>query len=209
MRRSVSPVFVIACLVTAFGFCAGPAGAKEPEKQKPQDPAAEINQPQPGARRIAFEASQGTWTSVDVSPDGATILFDLLGDLYDLPIGGGKARRLTSGPAWDSQPRYSPDGKTIAFTSDRGGIENIWLAAADGKDPRALTEEKDSYTRTADWTPDGEFLIARREDGKLAGIPPVELYLFSRHGGAGVKLTNSDDTHNSSGPVASADGRFI
>ncbi len=80
---------------------------------------------------------------------------------------------------------------------------------ADGKDPRALTTDKDQYTRTADWTPDGEFLVARREDGKLAGIPPVELYLFSRHGGAGVKLTNADEIHNSSGPVASADGRFL
>lgn len=209
MRPSVSPVFVIACLVTTFGLVVGAAGAKEPEKKKPKDPAAEINQPQPGARRIAFEASQGTWTSVDVSPDGATIVFDLLGDLYDLPIAGGKARRLTSGPAWDSQPRYSPDGKTIAFTSDRGGIDNIWLVDSAGRDPRALTEEKDAYTRTADWTPDGEFLIGRREDGKLAGIPPVELYLWSRHGGAGVKLTNSDDTHNSSGALASTDGRFF
>lgn len=209
MRRSVSPVFVTALVVLALGLDVRLAGAGQPEKKKAEDPAAEINRAQPGARRIAFEATQGTWTSLDVSPDGATIVFDLLGDLYDLPIAGGKARRLTSGPAWDSQPRYSPDGKTIAFTSDRGGIENLWLVDADGKDPRALTEERDSYTRTADWTPDGEFLIARREDGKLAGIPPVELYLFSRHGGGGVKLTNSDETHNSSGPVASPDGRFI
>ncbi len=146
---------------------------------------------------------------MDVSPDGATLVFDLLGDLYTLPIAGGIATRITSGPAWDSQPRYSPDGKTLAFTSDRGGTDNVWLADADGKKPRALTEEKDLYTRTADWTPDGEYLVARREDGKLAGIPPVELYVFSRHGGGGVQLTTKDDTHNASGPVASADGRFI
>jgi Tol biopolymer transport system component/imidazolonepropionase-like amidohydrolase len=183
--------------------------AKEKEAAKPVDPAADINAPQPGARRIAFTTEQGTWTSVDLSPDGATIVFDLVGDLYTLPIGGGKATRITSGPAWDSQPRFSPDGRTIAFTSDRGGTDNLWLADADGENARALTEEKDLYTRTADWTPDGEYLIARREDGKLAGIPPVELYLFSRHGGSGVQLTSSDDTHNASGAVASADGRFI
>jgi Tol biopolymer transport system component/imidazolonepropionase-like amidohydrolase len=206
--KSVLSVFPCALLVLLAALPAA-LPAKEAEKKKPKDPAADINAPQPGARKIAFTASQGTWTSVDVSPDGKTLVFDLLGDLYDLPLAGGKARRLTSGPAWDSQPRYSPDGATIAFTSDRNGIDNLWLMAADGKDLRALTADKDQYTRTADWTPDGEVLVARREDGKLAGIPPVELYLFSRHGGLGVKLTNSDEVHNASGPVASADGRFL
>ena len=205
LRRSLS-------LLVALLVAPGIVFAKEPPRKsaaKPKDPAADVNAPHPAARKVAFTADQGTWTSVDVSPDGATIVFDLLGDLYDLPIAGGAARRLTSGPAWDSQPRYSPDGGTLTFTSDRSGTDNLWLADVDGKNPRALTDEKDFYTRTADWTPDGEFLIARREDGKLAGIPPVELYLWSRHGGSGVKLTNSDDTHNSSGPVASADGRFF
>ena len=51
--------------------------------------------------------------NVDVSPDGRTIVFDLLGDLYMMPIAGsghGLATRLTSGPAFDMQPRFSPDG---------------------------------------------------------------------------------------------------
>lgn len=212
-RTGKSVPSVLPLLFLLLG-AAGPAAALPREAaregaKKAKDPAAEINVPRADARKIAFAADQGTWTSVDVAPDGKTLVFDLLGDLYDLPIGGGQARRLTSGPAWDSQPRYSPDGTTIAFTSDRSGIDNIWLMGADGKDPRALTSEKEQYTRTADWTPDGEFLVARREDGKLAGIPPVELYIFSRHGGGGIKLTNRDDTHNSAGPVASADGRFL
>ncbi len=146
--------------------------------------------------------------SVDVSPDGGTLVFDLLGDIYAVPIAGGAARSLTRGPAWDSQPRFSPDGKTIAFTSDRGGIENIWLMDADGANPRALTEEKDSYVRTAAWTPDGNYLIARKEDGKRAGIPPVELWMYSRYGGSGIKLV-SDDSSASAGAVASRDGRYI
>ena len=146
---------------------------------------------------------------MDVSPDGSTLVFDLLGDLYLLPVAGGEAQRLTTGPAWDVQPRYSPDGKTIAFTSDRSGIDNIWLVDADGKNARALTAEKDSYVRTADWTPDGVYLIARKETGKLGGIPAVELYLYHRDGGAGVQLTSADATDNGAGPVASQDGRFI
>ncbi len=144
-----------------------------------------------------------------MSPDGETVVFDLLGDLYLLPTSGGEARRLTQGPAWDSQPRFSPDGTTIAFTSDRNGIDNLWLIAADGTAARALTVEKDLFTRTGDWTPDGRYLIARRESGKTAGLPPVELYLFHRDGGSGVKLTDADEINNGSGPVASDDGRFI
>jgi Tol biopolymer transport system component len=147
--------------------------------------------------------------SVDVSPDGRTLVFDLLGDIYSIPIEGGRARSLTSGPAWDSHPRFSPDGKTIAFTSDRGGIENVWLVDADGSNPRALTSEKDAYVRGAAWTPDGEYLIARKEDGKRAGIPPVELWMYHKDGGGGIKLTSSDDVNNASGPVASRDGRFL
>src|SRR5690606_30175850 len=85
----------------------------------------DVNSP-PGERReIPIDVRSGTWMSVDVSPDGRYVLFDLLGDIYELPIAGGEARSLTSGMAWDMQPRYSPDGTTIVFTSDRGGGDNL------------------------------------------------------------------------------------
>ncbi len=174
-----------------------------------RDAAADINAPRADARKLAFEVTEGTWMSVDVSPDGSTIVFDLLGDIYSLPIAGGRATALTRGPAYDMQPRFSPDGKTIAFTSDRGGIENIWLMDASGSNPRALTDEKDSYVRTAAWLPDGNYLVARKEDGKRAGIPPVELWMYNRYGGSGVKLVSSDDANNSAGVVASRDGRYL
>src|SRR6187455_1900998 len=72
------------------------------------------------AKSASIEVTAGTWMNVDVSPDGSTLAFDLLGDLYTMPIAGGEAKSVTSGLAWDMQPRFSPDGKWIAFTSDRG-----------------------------------------------------------------------------------------
>ena len=176
---------------------------------KKSDPAEDINKPRADARRVTFTVDESTWMSLDLSPDGSTIVFDLLGDIYTLPVAGGKATAITKGPAWDWHPRYSPDGKSIAFTSDRGGIDNIWLMAPDGKDPRARTTEKDEYVRSAMWTPDGNYLVARKETGKRAGIPPVELWMYHVQGGSGVKLTSSEEMNNASGPTFSPDGRYI
>src|SRR5262245_42693974 len=186
-----------------------PAAPKDASKKKP-DPAADINKPRADARKLTFSTSEATWSSVDVSPGGQTIVFDVLGDIYTVPIGGGPAKAITTGPAYDTQPRYSPDGRTIAFTSDRSGIENIWLMEADGKNPQALTTEKDSYVRSPSWTPDGRYVLARKEDGKRAGIPPVELWMYHREGGgAGIKLTSGDDLSNAGGDVVSPDGKSV
>ncbi|HEY0409865.1 MAG TPA: amidohydrolase, partial [Candidatus Dormibacteraeota bacterium] len=176
---------------------------------KPPDVAASINRPRADARHVSFTVHEATWASLDVSPDGKTIVFDLLGDVYRLPIGGGEAQALTHGPAWDSDPRFSPDGTAIAFTSDRGGMESLWVMGADGKDPRPVTAGKDAYVRGPAWMPDGDYLVGRREDAKRAGIPPVELWLYHRHGGSGIKLTSSEDVNDASGPVASRDGRYL
>jgi Tol biopolymer transport system component/imidazolonepropionase-like amidohydrolase len=199
-------------LALAFAV-AIPASAQDsaaPKTTKTPDPAADINKPRSDARKIAFTTSEATWASLDVSPDGRTLVFDVLGDIYALPFAGGAAQALTSGPAYDTQPRFSPDGRTIAFSSDRSGIENIWLMEADGKNPQALTTEKDSYVRTPSWTPDGRYILARKEDGKRAGIPPVELWMFHREGGgAGIKLTSGDDLSSAGGAVVSADGKSV
>ena len=74
-----------------------------------------------------YEASEGTWISLDVSPDGRTIIFDLLGQLYRVPIVGGDATALTQGRSWNQFPRFSPDGRKLAFTSDRTGSEDLWV----------------------------------------------------------------------------------
>ena len=64
---------------------------------------------------LSFTTTEGSWMSLDVAPDGESLVFDLLGDLYRLPLAGGTAVRITSGLGFDSQPRISPDGRWIAF----------------------------------------------------------------------------------------------
>jgi Tol biopolymer transport system component/imidazolonepropionase-like amidohydrolase len=208
MRRPLLVLATLAAVALAPRAHASDPPKDEPKDKKP-DVAADINKPRADARKVSFETSEGTWMSVDVSPDGRTLIFDLLGDIYALPIEGGAARALTSGPAFDCHPRFSPDGKAIAFSSDRSGIENVWIMDADGGNPRAITTEKDAYVRSAAWTPDGNYLIARKEDGKRAGIPPVELWIYHREGGGGIKLTSSDDVNNAGGAAISRDGRSI
>ncbi len=202
-------LFVCPALLVAADL-APPSTSKSPATPaKPKDVAASINTPRADGRIVRFDTTEGTWMSLDVSPDGKTIVFDLLGDLYTLPIQGGTATALTHGPAYDYHPQFSPDGRTIAFTSDENGMENLWLVDLDGSHRHALTGEKNSYVRSAVWTTDGDFLIARKEDGTRAGIPPVELWMFNRYGGSGVKITTSDSINNASGPVVSRDGRYI
>ncbi len=93
-------------------------------------------------RIIEFDTDEGTWISLDVSPDGHMLVFELLGDIYLLPVGGGNARPILTGISMDTQPRFSPDGRSIVFISDRDGSENVWIADADGGHPRQVSREK-------------------------------------------------------------------
>ncbi len=109
-----------------------PAPAVQPEKKEEKWDVA--NPPGP-SYDVNIDVREGTWMSLDVSPDGREIAFDLLGDIYVMPIGGGEARAFATGIQWDMQPRYSPNGRWIAFTSDRSGGDNIWTMNRDGSEP--------------------------------------------------------------------------
>jgi Tol biopolymer transport system component/imidazolonepropionase-like amidohydrolase len=154
-------------------------------------------------RKIAFTTTEGTWTSLDISPDGKTIVFDMMGDLFTVPATGGKATALTKGIAFDSHPRWSPDGKKILFSSDRSGAENIWWIDLEKKDTFQVTKERDQNFPSATWTPDGDYIVYSK--GKMQ----VQLYLVHKNGGAGTQLISTPATYKTIDPTVSPDGRYI
>ena len=140
-------------------------------------------------RKVEFTTDEGTWLSLDVSPDGKTILFDLLGDLYTMPITGGEAKKITSGMGFNNQPHFSPDGQLIAFVSDRGGAENVWISKPDGSEAKQLSQDEQVEFATPTWTPDSQYVIAARES--QFPINTFELWMYPVKGGAGVQITKS------------------
>jgi Tol biopolymer transport system component len=137
------------------------------------------------ARTINLDTDEGSWLSLDVSRDGRTIVFDLLGDLYTLPVSGGSASQLTRGMAYDAQPRYSPDGRQIVFTSDRDGGDNVWTIDVDTKQTKQITRGKTSRYRSPEWTPDGRYVVVSRS---LSPIGTSKLWMYHRDGGGGAQL---------------------
>jgi Tol biopolymer transport system component len=166
-------------------------------------------------RTVEFTTDEGTWLSVDVSPDSKTVIFDLLGQLYTMPMGGGEANPITSGMAFNSQPRYSPDGTKIAFISDRDGAENVWIANADGTNAKQLSKDEQSEFSSPAWLPDGNFVLASRQAQLPAGA--TELWVYHVKGGTGFGLVKGKDKpdtppehwHHTIGAVASSDGKYL
>jgi imidazolonepropionase-like amidohydrolase/Tol biopolymer transport system component len=199
---------LIGSLALSLLAATGPAWAAG--KDKPEADKWDVQSLRGPTQKVKFETSEGTWMSVDVSPDGRQLVFDLLGDLYLLPIEGGSARRLTSGPAFDVQPRFSPDGREIAFTSDRGGGNNIWRIAVSGGEPSQVSKEDFRLTNSAVWTPDGDYLIARKHFTGQRSLGAGELWMWHKSGGAGLQLTKQKNDQQDQGePAVSPDGRFV
>ncbi len=160
---------------------------------------------------IEFDTDEGTWMSLDVSPDGRWIVFDLLGDIYKMPITGGHAELLSGGVSYETQPRFSPDGKLIAFTSDRDGGDNIWVMDADGKDRRQITKETYRLVNSPAWTPDGQYLLVRKHFVDTRSLGAGEIWMYHINGGGtGVQLTEKPNwTANSGEPAIDPKGRFV
>ena len=164
------------------------------------------------SRDIEIDTTSGTWMNVDVSPDGNTIAFDMLGDIYTIPIGGGDATPVAAGLNWSMQPRFSPDGNEIAYTSDAGGGDNIWVMAVDGSDARQVTKEDFRLLNNPYWSPDGRYIAARKHFTTTRSLGTGEIWLYHRDGGGGVAVVEKpNDAHQKElgEPAFSPDGRYI
>jgi len=161
-------------------------------------------------REVSFTVTEGTWMNLDVSPDGTEIVFDLLGDIYTLPITGGKATPLRTGLPFEVQPRYSPDGKKILFTSDAGGGDNIWIMDRNGSNARQVTKETFRLLNNAAWTPDGQYIVARKHFTSGRSLGAGEIWMYHTSGGNGLQLTaRKNDQQDVNEPTVSPDGRYV
>lgn len=167
----------------------------------------DVTKPRGRTRQIDFTTTEGTWTSVDISRDGTFIVFDLLSHIYRMPASGGTAVSLTqsSGIAGNFHPRISPDGKSIAFVSDRGGGDfNLWIMDANGDHPRIVARAPRDRMLYPQWTADNLYLVVMQE-----GATERSLVMYHRDGGAGVTLVKSEEGRTLHRPSLSFDGRYL
>ena len=160
---------------------------------------------------VPIDTRSGTWMSLDVSPSGTEIVFDMLGDLYLMPIAGGDAVPLATGHQWDMQPVFSPDGTQIAFTSDRGGGDNLWVMNRDGTGAMQVSDESFRLLNQPEWTPDGEFIVGRKHFTSDRSLGAGEMWLYHKSGtGGGVQMTKRRTEQKDTGePAFSPDGRYL
>lgn len=189
--------------------------AAAPRETADKDAAAKWNVEAPRGmtlRKVKLDTDEGTWLNVDVSPDGSRIAFDMLGDIYVMPIGGGTPTRIAEGLSYEQQPRWSPDGTRIAFVSDRAGGDNIWIMNADGSNKKQLTKEDFRLLNQPSWSPDGRYIVAKKHFTTTRSLGTGEVWLYHVDGGSGVQLVkrvNEKWQKELGEPTFAPDGRHI
>ena len=208
-RFALALAATLACSTSAWAQSA-PAAAPAPDA-KPDK--WDVNAP-PGlaTRKVQLAVDEGSWMNVDVAPDGRTIAFDMLGDIYTMPIEGGTPTRIAEGLAYEHQPRFSPDGKRIAFVSDRAGGDNIWLMNRDGSDKRQISKEDFRLLNQPSWSPDGQFIVAKKHFTTGRSLGTGEVWMYHVSGGAGVPLVKKPNERHQKElgePIFAADGKSV
>lgn len=208
-RKTINSLFKL-CLTITIGLFLVKQSAnalslwqdnKEDTTEKGQETFKDL--PLKAERTLAFNTKEGTWLSLDISPDGKTIIFDMMGDIYTMPFTGGKATRITEGMAYDTQPRFSPDGKSIVFTSDRSGNDNIWTMELSSEETKQITKSQNEWFQSAEWSPDGEYIVVAR------GRRSHKLFMYHKDGGGGFQLIKAPAGLKTIEPTFSPDGRYI
>jgi dipeptidyl aminopeptidase/acylaminoacyl peptidase len=189
MKRAFVALLLILLATPTAPFWPRGTSAQEKKEEAAADKEKQDKKDLPlePVRDIVFDTTEGSWISVDVAPDGRSLVFELVGDLYSLPIDGGIATRIASGMTFDSQPRFSPDGSKIVFLSDRSGDENVWIANKDGGEPKAITKGRIRATGR-EWTPDGNASSCRVGNATTG----TQLWRTTSRG-TGVNLTGSEE----------------
>ncbi len=191
---------LLAALALTFSFNA----MAQDDPAKPEKKESKGLSLEPG-RTFDFELSEGSWIALDVSPDGKTIVFDFLGDIYSIPISGGIATQLTTGMQFDAQPRYSPDGTEIIFISDESGGENIWTLNLADDEKKQITKGNDNRYQGPEWTPDGKYMIASRQGGDGAH----KIWLYHVDGGSGTALVKEPNALRMLEGAFSKDDQYV
>ncbi|MEX2511565.1 MAG: amidohydrolase family protein [Cyclobacteriaceae bacterium] len=200
MYKIIAQIFILILMGSSLL-----AQEKNEEKWDVADPYGDWN-----FKNVQFTTNEGTWMNLDISPDGKTLVFDLLGDIYSLPITGGEAHPLRQGLPFEIQPRFSPDGQWISFTSDAGGGDNIWVLKEDGSEVRQVTKESFRLLNNAVWMPDGNYLVARKHFTSRRSLGAGEMWQYHISGGEGLQLTTrKNDQQDVNEPSVSPDGRFL
>jgi len=228
LRDSLSLLIAAGTLVAALGLASAPSPqAAEPAGTKPDSASAKgdsagakpewkVANP-PGPRDdVEFDTSEGAWISVDVHPQGKLLVFDLLGDIYTVPIEGGDAKLVSGGIPYEIQPRFSPDGKRILFTSDRGGGDNAWVMNLDGSEATQVTKEKYRLVNNGVWHPSGEYIVAKKHFTWTRSLGAGEMWMYRipqggiTDGGDGVQLTKKKNDQQDVGePEMAPDGKYL
>ena len=196
--------FLIARLLSA-SILAGVGGCAQAESPSAWD-IAKTDLP---FKEVTITTESGTWMSVDVSPDGETLVFDMLGDIYTTPVAGGEATLVRGGPAIERHPRFSPNGEMIAFISDVSGMGDIWVSDLKSGESRQVSAEVANTLNSPAWSPDGEYIAATRH-AITAHAFASEIALYHVDGGTGHTLVDMPETMKSvSEPVFSPDGSAV
>lgn len=202
VRSFLSRITLLLLLVLGMNV----SGFAQQNDAESQDKLSHKNLPLDAERQVQMNTDEGTWMSLDVHPDGEKLIFDHMGNLYELPMDGGQAEQLTQGMAFDSQPQYSPDGSKVVFISDRSGGQNIWILDLETMETEQRTTGKNYRMQGPVWTGDGNYIVASRA-GLRGGVHKLRMYHVD--GGSGMELMNAPNGLKTIEAATGADGKYL